>query len=521
MDSLLTNTHLYLMEVIKKYRTQIVFHLLLNLIILVFVTYSTFYHIPLNGWEKVGYLFFLLLIQFTVFGFVYFLSLNRILFVILFPIAFIICGISSFWVYTQDIIINEGVIQATLETKSDIVADLISFPLILYIISLIIVTVFILKKYYLLKNNTIKSPLSIFAVLALTVFLFLFIKRPMTFDSKSPYNIFIGLIDYYQKPILEFKEINIPITSSSDTLKIILILGESVRADHLSLNGYNRNTTPLLEARDAVISFPNIFTSKTYTGESIPQILTNQSINDSISTSLVSLIDVFNKAKIQTIWIGNQTPEKSYLHFIKQCSIKKFIDPYHSYLTYHKDLDEKLLPYFDSYFQKEKKQLIIFHTMGSHWFYENRYRKEFQKFEPVMQSKFLKANTEQEIINSYDNTIVYFDYFLDSLIQKIEETHTNTLVVYLSDHGESLGENGIWLHGQEATNKNPAMVVWFPREFIKRNPNKTKNLLEKKNQNITTDFLFHSFMDIFKIEGISYQRDLSLFKQADTIPNKL
>src|SRR5690606_10916601 len=123
---------------------------------------------------------------------------------------------------------------------------------------------------------------------------------------------------------------------------------------------------------------------------------------------------------IPTIWIGNQTPEKSYLPFIENSTQRIFVDPTHSEFSFSKALDETMLPEFQKELKPNQSQFMLIHMMGSHWYYENRYPIEFQKFKPVIQSKYIPSNSAESMINSYDNTLVYLDYFIYKIIQTLK-----------------------------------------------------------------------------------------------------
>lgn len=152
--------------------------------------------------------------------------------------------------------------------------------------------------------------------------------------------------------------------------------------------------------------------------------------------------------------------------------------------------------------------------MGSHWYYENRYKENFRKFKPVIHSKFVKANSKEEMINSYDNTILYTDYFLKNIIDNIKKQNTNTILIYLSDHGEALGENGNWLHAQESEGiKNPAAIIWFSDKFYENNKDKAAQLISIKNKKITSDFLYYTILELFEIKGIKIQQKENLFSR--------
>lgn len=491
------------MEVIKKYKNQIWFHLLLNVVFLVLITYSTFYHIPLPSLkDRFTYLLLLLLLQFTVFGFLYFLSLSKYAFAVIFPLFFLVFGISAYFVYTQDIIINEGVVHATLETKPDIVADLISLPLFVFGFAIIGFSIYFVRRLFRIQENNIRSPLTIVALMGIAAFFFVSFKRPSTFRARLPYNIYYSAKAYFEKPEINFKEINFKVTAAEQDLHIILVLGESVRADHLGINGYKRQTTPKLSVRKNLISYPNVFTSKTYTAISLMQILTDQSVYDQNKSEFFSLIDVLNKAGVKTSWIGNQTPENSYLPFISGSQNREMVDPYHSEFSFHKEYDEVLLRNFSNYLKQDQNAFTVLHMMGNHWYYENRYPEKFRVFKPVITSKNVTSNSPEEMVNSYDNAIFYLDTFLDEVISSVEISGRKAIVVYLSDHGEALGENGTWLHAQEnpAINK-PAMMVWFSEKYLESKGNALPPV-KTNTEKITTDFLFPSVLNWYKIKGL-------------------
>ncbi|WP_284653592.1 phosphoethanolamine transferase [Flavobacterium terrisoli] len=501
------------MEVIKKYKTQLLFHLFLNLVFAIFVTFASYYHLPVYKFSDFGfYLAHFLALQFSVFGFLYVLSLNKFVFRIGFPIVFFLFSIVGYWVYSQDIAITHSIIQVTLETKPDIALDLISLPFIFYVLVSIAVIFLVLRLYSKVKVNPLKSPLILLAIIGIASYSFVENYRFGTFNRRLPYNVIIATQDYFEQNSLALKPINTSLKTNVDSLNVIFILGESIRADHLQLNGYERNTTPLLSKRDNIISFPKAYTPLTYTAISVPQILTNATLTDDYSQAKYSLIEVLNHANIQTNWIGNQTPEKSYEVFIEQSQFHKIIDPLHSELSFQKDYDEKILPVFETVFKPHQNQFTTLHMMGSHWWYETRYPDAFRTFKPVIKSKHIPSNTTAEMINSYDNTILYMDHFVNETIRIAEKQNANTLVIYLSDHGEILGEDNLWLHAQpNKASENPAMIVWYSNQFAAKYPKVISNLKSRQTQKIGLDFFFNSILDLYQIKGIPYDQKKVIF----------
>src|SRR5690606_13202239 len=144
--------------------------------------------------------------------------------------------------------------------------------------------------------------------------------------------------------------------------------------------------------RSNIISFSDTFTPFTYTAQSLRQILTDATFTDDYSQPKYSLIDVLNKAGIESNWIGNQTPEKSFEIFKNQARFSTIIDPMHSELSFQKAYDDQLLPDFKRVFIPGKNQFTVLHMMGSHWWYETRYPETFRQFLPVIDNKHIGSN---------------------------------------------------------------------------------------------------------------------------------
>ncbi|WP_299670258.1 phosphoethanolamine transferase [uncultured Polaribacter sp.] len=507
------------MKIFKTYKHEIRFHLLINLCIAVFISIASYIHIPLGTAKAyfiyVGHFFIL---QFTFFGFIYFLSLFKRAFSILFPIFFVLFSGFSFWEYSQNISVNTGLIQAILETKPDIAVDIMNVPFITYLLASLLTAIFCIKKFHTLENNTLKSPLSILAVIAIGCFFVIENKRSDTLKRRIPYSVVFGFQKYLQKPNLRLKEVKENVISNENGLEIILVLGESLRADHLYLNGYHRNTTPLLSQQKNLISFKNLYTPLTYTSTSVPQLLTDKSISDTNEKALTSLYSILKKANFHTKWVGNQSLEKSYKSIVNTNDSVIIIDKFHSAFSFKKEKDISLLKHYQPNKPFIKNSITTFHMIGSHWYYNSRYGDAFKKYTPIVASKHLGSSSTAQLINSYDNTIVYFDFFLNSLINNIKKENKNTLLIYVSDHGETLGEEGKWFHGiAHKTSQNPAMLIWYSDHFGIKNELKIKRLQAIENDSISSNFLFHSILDIAKIEGFKYQTKESIFSRSAEI----
>lgn len=493
------------MEKLKNLKPLLLFHLFLNVSVVLFITGASYYHIPLEGIKDTSvYVFHLLLLQTTVAGILYFLSLNRWVFRIVFSALFLLyCGF-SYWAYSQDISITLPLIQSVLETKPDIAIDVITIPYALFFVAATGVLYFIHKKHQNIQPSKGFKILVIPALACIMLFYLLEQKRPGSLKNRLPYNLIGGLSEYFEKPNLQLRSQIPKLEFKEDSIKFIFILGETVRADHLGLNGYERNTTPLLSSEKNLISYKYLYTNNTYTGASVPQILTDQDLNSDEGV-FTSIYTVANKAHFETTWIGNQTLEKSFSPIVNTTNEIILVDKYKSVFSFGKELDEIMLVSIDTLLPKHSRQFITIQMIGSHWWYENRYTEKHKIFTPVIDSKYIPSLNKNEIVNSYDNTIVYLDYFLSETIKRLKSEDTPSVMLYVSDHGEHLGEDGKWLHAQggEAA-MNPAYIIWYSEKFKEKYPQKVIELETKKDTRMTTDVIFY---DTLSILGINYPAD--------------
>ncbi len=501
------------MAVRKKHNPPYLFYTVSGLSTGIFACFASYSHLPLEGGKDV--LFYgvhFLSLWFGVMGFVYFLTLHRYLFYGIFLPLFFIAAMFSYWGYTLDVHPDPGIIKILFETKPDIVAEMISLPFVLYVVLVSGVAVLLSVLYRRRTRVPFLSPYTWIALAGVMSFFVVEHYRCCTYSRRLPYNILYSVAGYLKQPEVKPVPPEGDIYSPVDSLNIVLVWGESVRADHLPANGYPRNTFPRLSKRGNTVSFSRVFTPYTYTASSLPRILSNASVRDTVVSEVVSIYSVLNRVGYETVWIGNQSPEKSYEPFIDENKVVRLIDRLHSSLSFRKAYDGEMLPVFDSLYRPGRKQCISLHTIGSHWYYEVRYPDSFRKFLPVVRSKHIGSASPEQMINSYDNTLLYLDYFLDGLIERLSKDGTYSILLYLSDHGEILGEDGKFLHarGHKAAT-NPAMLVWYSKAFAERFPGRVRHLKENRNRSYTTDLLYHSVLDLLQVRGLEYDKRQSIF----------
>ena len=233
---------------------------------------------------------------------------------------------------------------------------------------------------------------------------------------------------------------------------VIVVVGETARADHFGLNGYERQTTPMLANRKNIVSFANASSCGTATAISVPCMFSLDGrkefkINQSDYTE--NVLDVLSKAGVSVLWRDNNTGSQG---VATRVEYERFNEADKNSVCDEVECrDIGMLGGLDDYIAKQDGDiLIVLHQMGSHGpAYFKRYPKEYDVFSPACNSKELGSCTNEEIINAYDNSILYTDAFLNAVINflEIQQDRYETSMIYMSDHGESLGESGVYLHG--------------------------------------------------------------------------
>ena len=178
-----------------KLKQEIKFHFVLHILMAAFITIASYVHLPFGSFKgNLIYFAHFLLLHFSLFGFIYISSLFHKIFRVLFPIIFVMVTSLSFWVYTQDLTIGVGMIQAILETNLDIAIDTISFQLILFILFSTGCMVLFFRFYRKSKISSIKSPLFLIAILGVSTFFIIENYKFDAFKNRLPYNIYFNTI---------------------------------------------------------------------------------------------------------------------------------------------------------------------------------------------------------------------------------------------------------------------------------------------------------------------------------------
>ncbi len=513
----------YLKQFLAEQKTFLLFVFAASLLFAGLILFGNYYNMPCDSAKDSILIFFhWLVLSLGYFSIVYLLALNKYIFGLLFPTLNIIFAGLIFYVIQLDISVNATLIELIVNTDFEESLGILSLKLIVYLCLIFSLSIlFTFYRFKKIKSNYLQLHLLLIILFALIPFLVNKIRHD-TIAQRIPFSIYKSIIEYVdeQKLLkLKRKEISQNSVCKEDTLTVVLVLGEALRADHLSLNGYKRKTNPNLEQKN-VLSYTKIFSEWTHTNKSIPHLLTRaDSSNHAPAYNEQSVVSIFKKCNFKTFWLGNQETGNSFSFIANECDISFINRPLHTVYNFTKKLDGELLPKYEEYTkQSNALKFIIVHLIGSHWYYPAHYPSEFEIFKPSIKGKTFSQDDSSKLVNAYDNTVIYTDYIVNQLITKIETQ--NSCLLFISDHGELLGENNKWLHAQDTKyEKNPAFFMWFSEKFKQKNSEKIKNAELSKNNHWRTDFLFHSLLDISSIENPVINQNLSIFGNKNSEKN--
>ncbi|MFY9128144.1 MAG: phosphoethanolamine--lipid A transferase [Limnohabitans sp.] len=310
---------------------------------------------------------------------------------------------------------------------------------------------------------------------------------------------------------------------------ILLVLGETARMGNFGLNGYDRNTTPEL-SKENTVSLRGVMSCGTSTATSVPCMFSHLGKEDfeSRKNNYESLIDVLHHAGLALLWIDNQSGCKGVCERVPQALTKELKHP--SLCKGGECFDEIMLHQLDERIQalpaerRAKGVVVVMHQMGSHGpAYYKRVPDTFKKFQPECKSNALQECSREQVVNSFDNTILYTDHFLSQAIQWLKKSNAThaTAMLYVSDHGESLGENNLYLHGlpyrvAPDVQKRVPWISWWSQQFETQTGLSSACLKKKTNAPLTHDNYFHSVLGMVGVSTEVYQAKLDVHADCRT-----
>jgi len=444
-------------------------------------------------------------------------------------------AIVAYFMDSYGVVIDTSMLDNVAQTSVSEARDLISLKLFLYLLflgvapSLIVLKVKIdfdsfRKKIIVTGASFLLIPLLVFTFNSYYASFFR-IYKPLRYYTNPTYFIY-STCEFLTKQLLHpsaalttlGEDARIPAGRLQRRL-VILVVGETARADRFSLNGYQRETNPHLQ-RENVINFSQMYACGTSTAVALPCMFSSYARADysaAKAKSTENLLDVLRHAGVNLLWRDNNSDSKG---VALRIPYEDFTMPEINPVCDVECRDEGMLAGLQQYIDNicGGDLLIVLHQMGNHGpEYFKRYPAAFEKFKPTCITNQFQECSSEEINNAYDNAILYTDYFLSQVIELLQRNTGpfETAMVYLSDHGESLGERGVYLHGlpyfmaPENQTHVPA-VMWFGENF----PVQTELLRDMATETYSHDNLFHTLLGLFDAETNVYQPAMDIVRPA-------
>jgi lipid A ethanolaminephosphotransferase len=460
-------------------------------------------------------------------------------------VFFLSAASGAYFMMSYGIVIDSTMITNVIQTDTKEALDLFNWRMLISFILLGLLPSWLLWKTPLkslafskqLLSNTATVVASLVIIVATLLAIFQDYSSIMRNHTQlrylvNPLNSFyaIGMVaakpfQRDQKTLLPIgKDAQVAAFKASDKPPLLLVvLGETARMGNFGVNGYERNTTPEL-SKENIISLKGVSSCGTSTAASVPCMFAHLGKEDfeARKNNYESLIDVLNHAGLAVLWIDNQSGCKGVCERVPQVLTKELKHP-----TLCKDgecFDEIMLQQLDERIQalpaerRAKGVVVVMHQMGSHGpAYYKRVPDAFKKFQPECKSNALQECSREQVVNSFDNTILYTDHFLGQAIQwlkKSEATHASAML-YVSDHGESLGENNLYLHGlpyriaPEVQKRVPWITWWSPR--FEKQAGLSRTCVKNKAQDaLSHDNYFHTILGMAGVRTEVYQAKLDV-----------
>lgn len=455
----------------------------------------------------------------------------------------------SYFVNQLGIDITKEQIQNVAQTDVNEAMDLLSVPLFIHLLQFLVIPAVVVLmidiKAKPLKSILYQKLLTIITALFLIgVGLFSFYGQyaPIFREHRelkgqiSPFNVISNGIGYVTGQFKRGKQPLVPFGTDAHRIGthtpkvVLLIVGETTRAQNFGLNGYARNTTPELSALN-VINFKQVSSCGTQTSVSVPCMFSGmprKSYDEDLASHREGLLDIAQRAGYQVTWIDNNSGCKGACDRIKSYISPKDDPAYKTSCVNGECYDEVLLDALNTYLDQldiknlKQDQLIVLHQIGSHGpAYYKRYPKAYEQFKPVCQTNNIQDCNHDQLINTYDNTVLYTDHIVASTIQRLKKLDIASSLYYVSDHGESTGESGMYLHGapyliapKEQT--HVPMVMWFSDQWPKKSQY-VACLQQQANDAISHDHLFPTMLSLLQIQTQVLNPKLDLLNHCQGI----
>jgi len=451
-------------------------------------------------------------------------------------LTLVLSSLASYFMDNYNIIIDETMIQSFFSTDSAESMDLFTIDMLLYISLLGIlpsVVVYKINIEYQRFGKEIVNTLKLLGLSLTTILLIIvlmgdyyatfFREHAILRSYTNPTTFIYSSAKYFSQFFtvndIPFKTIGLDakvVTYENKRKLVIFVVGETARSDKFSLNGYQRDTNSLLQ-KENVISLSNFWSCATSTAISVPcmfSIYNEQNYNEQKVQATENVLDVLQHAGVNVLWLDNNSDSKGVALRVPYKSFKTAdVNP----ICDSECRDEGMLVNLDEYINNIDSGdiFIVLHQQGNHGpAYYKRYPAEFEKYKPACNTNQLENCSLQEIKNAYDNAISYTDYFLSKVINLLKNNSSifNSSMFYVSDHGESLGENGLYLHGMPRlfapdSQRHVAAIMWFSNNAYDLN---CSLLDENKNIKFSHDNIFHTILGLMEVKTVVYKKEMDV-----------
>ncbi|MDH5857947.1 phosphoethanolamine transferase [Lampropedia aestuarii] len=469
----------------------------------------------------------------------------------LLALVLVISGACTYFMYHYQVLIDRGMVQNFFETNQAELTSYFSIPLLLSIVLLGVVPAAVILT---LRTKPFGGPLNtllwwlgnvlvslaVLAVISMTFYkdyASLIRNNRYIMSQVLPVNFIRSTESYFKRQYAAktrtFEAVGEdawrPAPAPGQRPKLlVVVVGETARAQNFQLNGYARATNPYLSARDDIISFQQVSSCGTATAVSLPCMFSRMpraQFNEVTAATEENLLDILQRTGVSILWRNNNnggckgvcdrvaTDDMPKLRIDAQCSNKDGTC-----------YDDVLLSQLENRIDAMPGDgLIVLHQLGSHGpTYFERYPAQDKVFLPTCDSNQIQQCSNEALTNTYDNTLLYTDRMLSQTIDLLQNYagQRDVAMVYISDHGESLGERGMYLHGtpyllapQQQT--QVPLVMWLPEAFA-QSTNLDLGCLRSNaaDKKYSQDNFYHSLLGLFDVQTSVYQEPLDLFAEC-------
>ena len=345
-------------------------------------------------------------------------------------------------------------------------------------------------------------------------------RLPVEFDAFAgswPFGLVSRSVDFYKerKHLASLGERNRNFTFGARQANpddkpevVVMVIGESSRYDRWSLNGYERETNPLLGKEANLVTLSDVITSVSATRLSVPVMISRKPVTQSLKDGFAekSFITAYKEAGFKTFWLSNQVSfgefDTPVSVFAKEADVIQFLNL--GGFTNNSNFDQILLsPLRSAINDPAPKKLVVLHSLGSHWNYSHRYPKEFDRWQPSLYGvdKPVYTNTaiKPQLNNSYDSSILYTDWFLANVIGTLKQGGQRTALMYMADHGQTLYDKScnVAFHGHNTQFEfHVPAFVWYSDVYAARHPHKVAQMRQRRTARLSTENVFHTLLDL-------------------------